>query len=38
MIPDQICMPGFEGALVILKIPPDANGSNNISCSKNEFT
>ena len=38
MIPDQICIPGFEGALVILKIPPDANGSNNISCSNNEFT
>ena len=37
MIPDQICIPGFEGALVILKIPPDANGSNNISCSNNEF-
>ena len=38
MIPDQICIPGFEGALVILKIPPDANGSNNISCSNNELT
>ena len=38
MIPDQICIPGFEGALVILKIPPDANGSNNTSCSKNELT
>ena len=38
MIPDQICISGFEGALVILKIPPDANGSNNISCSKNELT
>ena len=37
MIPDQICIPGFEGALVILKIPPDANGSNSISCSKNEL-
>ena len=36
MIPDQICIPGFEGALVILKIPPDANGSNKISCSKND--
>ena len=38
MIPDQICIPGFEGALVILKITPDANGSNNISCSNNELT
>ena len=38
MIPDQICIPGFKGALVILKIPPDANGSNNISCSNNELT
>jgi len=38
MIPDQICIPGFEGALVILKIPPDANGSYNISCSNNELT
>jgi len=38
MIPDQICIPGFEGALVILKIPPDDNGSNNISCSNNYFT
>ena len=38
MIPDQICIVGFEGALVILKIPPDGNGSSNISCSKNEFT
>ena len=37
-MPDQICIPGFEGALVILKIPPDDNGSNNISCSNNEFT
>jgi len=38
MIPDQICIPGFEGALVILKIPPDAKGSNDIFCSKNELT
>jgi len=38
MIPDQTSIPGFEGALVILKIPPDAKGSNNISCSKIEFT
>ena len=38
MIPDQICIPDFEGALVILKIPTDANGSNNSSCSKNELT
>ena len=31
-------MPGFVGALVILKIPPDTNGSNSISCSNNELT
>jgi hypothetical protein len=37
-MPDQISIPGFKGDLVILKIPPDTNGSNNISCSKNEFT
>ena len=38
IIPDHNCIPGFVGALVILKIPPDTNGSNNISCSNNEFT
>ena len=33
-MPDHICIPGFEGALVILKIPPETNGSISISCSK----
>ena len=36
MTPDHICVPGFEGALVILKIPPVKRGSIFISCFSNE--